>query len=73
MTSELSPIERKLRIAAGLVLVGLVIEALTLAWDHPLSFMFFLAPGALLIAVGIVIFLLALVSAPAATKENVSG
>ena len=69
MNGELTPLEKRLRFAAGLVLLGLVIEAFTLLSNHPLSFVFFMMPGLLLIAVGIVIFLLALVHAPAARTE----
>jgi hypothetical protein len=66
MNEALTPIEKRLRIAAAIVLAGLVVEALTLAWSHPLSFMFFLVPGALLLVVGVAYFLLTLVSKPAA-------
>jgi hypothetical protein len=55
--------EKRLRKAAALVLVGLIVEGLSLLWARPLSFILFLGVGATLIALGIVIFLMSLVSA----------
>lgn len=54
------PIERRIRIAAALVLAGLVIEAVSLRILHPLSFVVFAAFGALAIGAGIIVYLLAL-------------
>ena len=53
----------RLRIAGVLVFLGLLIEALTLTWNNPIAFLVFLA-GGLLIAVGILFYLLSLVSPP---------
>jgi len=64
MSEELTPLEKRLRLAAGLVLAGLIVEALTVEWHHPVAFMVFLMPGALLLFVGIVVFLFSLVSFP---------
>ena len=64
MNGELTPMERRLRLAAELVLLGLVVEGLTLAWHHPLSFIVFMGLGGLLLAAGIIVFLLSLVSVP---------
>jgi hypothetical protein len=70
MSEELTPIEKKLRLAATLVLVGLIVEAATLESRHPVAFMLFLAPGALLLLVGIVVFLFALVSSGSAQTSK---
>jgi len=61
--TALLPIERRIRVAAGLVLVGIVIEAVTLRILHPLSFVLFAALGALAIGAGILVYLLALLRA----------
>jgi hypothetical protein len=45
-----------------LVVLGLVVEGLSLLWNHPLSFVIFLGLGGLLLFLGIVIYLTALVS-----------
>ena len=59
------------RVAAGLsvmafgllLIAGLLVELITLRWSHPTSFLFFLLLGGLLMALGIIIYLLTLVSA----------
>jgi hypothetical protein len=58
-------IVKRLRLAGGLIIAGLAVEAVSLSWNHPLSFMAFLGLGGLLLAAGILIYLVALVtSAP---------
>jgi len=58
--NALLPIERRIRLAAALVLLGIAIEAVSLRILHPLSFVVFAAFGALAIGAGIVVYLLAL-------------
>lgn len=58
-------IESRIRLAALLVLAGLVVEAVTLHVLHPLSFVTFAALGVLLIGAGIVLFLVSLAGEPA--------
>ena len=55
-------ISKRLRIAGTLIVLGLIVEALSLIWNHPLSFVAFLAIGGLLLFLGIVVYLTALVS-----------
>lgn len=43
-------------------ILGLLVEALSLVWNHPVSFVAFVALGGLLLAAGILIYLWALVS-----------
>jgi hypothetical protein len=57
-----SLIQRRVRIAAALVFVGLLIELLTLLWLHPLAFMTSAFIGAPLVGVGVLVFLYSLVS-----------
>ena len=56
-------LERRIRLAALLVLLGLVVEGVTLTILHPLSFVTFASAGVLSIGAGIVIFLLTLLHA----------
>ena len=56
-------ITKRVRIAGVLILLGLVIESLSLMWNHPLSFITFLAVGGLLLGAGIVVYLFMLLSA----------
>jgi hypothetical protein len=55
-------ISKKLRISGILVIAGLLVEALSLVWNHPLSLVAFLGIGGLLLAAGILLYLWALVS-----------
>lgn len=57
----------RLRIAGVLVFVGLLIEAFTLTWNNPIAFVVFLGIGGLLIGLGILFYLLSLVS-PSASQ-----
>jgi len=45
------------------VIAGLLVELVTMNWSHPTAFLFFLLLGGLLMASGIVVYLLTLVSA----------
>jgi hypothetical protein len=56
-------ITKRVRIAGVFVLLGLVVEGLSLMWNHPLSFVAFLGIGGLLLAAGIVTYLFMLLSA----------
>jgi hypothetical protein len=56
-------ITKRVRIAGAFVLLGLVVEGLSLMWNHPLSFIAFIGIGGLLLAVGIVTYLFMLLSA----------
>lgn len=56
-------IERLLRAASALIILGLVVEAISLMWFHPLSFVLFAFVGIILIGLGILLFLASLVFA----------
>lgn len=55
----------RLRIAGVLIFLGLLIEGLTLAWNSPIAFVVFLGIGGLLMLLGILFYLLSVVSPPA--------
>jgi hypothetical protein len=57
-----NPVERRLQISGALIILGLLVEALCLAWRGPLAFLVFLGLGGLLLFAGIVLFLFSLVS-----------
>jgi hypothetical protein len=50
-----------LRISSGLVIVGLLVEIVSLLWFHPLSFVLFAFVAASLIGLGILVYLASLV------------
>jgi hypothetical protein len=58
----------KLRISGVLLILGLIVEALSLCWNTALSFMSFVVIGGLFFASGILLFLYSLVS-PKPTVE----
>jgi hypothetical protein len=55
-------INKRLRLAGMLIVIGVLVEGLSLAWNHPLSFLAFVGIGGLAMAVGVAVYLLALVS-----------
>jgi len=52
---------RLLRISSLLVIVGLLLEIVSLLWFHPLSFVLFAFLAASLIGLGILVYLVSLV------------
>ncbi|MBO0726341.1 MAG: hypothetical protein J2P52_12125 [Blastocatellia bacterium] len=63
MKTPLLKIEKRIRLAGTLLIAGLLVEIVTLRWSHPTAFLFFLLLGGGLMALGIVVYLLSLVSA----------
>jgi hypothetical protein len=63
MNIQPTKIERRIRMAGILLIAGLLVELVTLRWSHPTAFLFFLLLGGALMAVGIGVYLLSLVSA----------
>jgi hypothetical protein len=56
-------VERRVRISAALVFLGLTVELMALRWTHPTAFLVFALAGIPLVGTGIVTFLYSLVSA----------
>jgi len=52
-----------LRASSALIILGLVVEVISLLWFHPLSFVLFAFVGIILIGLGILVFLASLVFA----------
>jgi hypothetical protein len=70
MKSQTTKIERRIRLAGILLIAGLLVELATLRWSHPTAFLFFLLLGGALMALGIVVYLLSLVSAENKTSPE---
>lgn len=68
-----APLNTKLRLSGGLIALGLLVQALSLLWNHPLSFIAFIGLGGLLVAAGIVLYLFTLVTIPSAGTEDING
>jgi hypothetical protein len=57
-----SPVmERRVRISAALVFIGLIVELTALRWSHPTAFLVFAFAGIPLVGAGIAVFLYSLV------------
>ena len=69
MTSQ-NPTEKRLRIAAVFVLLGLLVELIALRWVHPAAFLVFAFIGIPIQSLGIVIYLYSLVSVPILPGKN---
>jgi hypothetical protein len=63
-------IPRFLQVSSGLIILGLIVEIVSLLWFHPLSFVLFAFVGASLIGLGILIYLASLVFAVAPPAAN---
>ena len=62
MQAQSEFVSKRLRIAGVLIVLGLIVEAVSLIWNHPLSFVAFLGVGGLLLFLGVVVYLTALVN-----------
>jgi hypothetical protein len=63
-------IQRSLQVSSSLIILGLLVEIVTLLWFHPLSFLLFVFVGVVLIGLGIVVYLISLVFAVSTSAEN---
>jgi uncharacterized membrane protein YccC len=70
MNSQNQLLGKRLRLAGGLIISGLVVQAVSLFWNHPLSFIVFISVGTLLLAAGIVTYLLTIVSLPREDQQE---
>lgn len=55
--------QRWMQVASVFILLGLIVEIISLFWFHPLSFVLFALFGTALIAVGILVYLASLIFA----------
>jgi hypothetical protein len=62
-------IQRFLRVSSALVIVGLLLEIVSLLWFHPLSFVLFAFVATALIGLGIAVYLVSLVFVATVSPE----
>lgn len=62
MNTATAEIEKRLRLAGMLLIVGLLVEAVCLRWVHPIAFIVLVVVGGLLCVAGIIVYLYSLVS-----------
>ena len=70
MKAAIVGIEKRLRLAGLLLIVGLLVEAICLPWARPLAFILLVVVGGLLCCCGIVVYLYSLVSASEANPDR---
>lgn len=63
-------LERRLRLAGILLILGLSVEGICLIWARPLAFILLVCGGGLLCASGVLVFLYSLVSAAEPGREE---
>jgi hypothetical protein len=56
-------LQRRLKTAAYLLIAGLIIEVVTLYWTSPMSFIFFIGLSGTLVGLGVIVYLIAIVTA----------
>lgn len=62
MTNHENPMERRLQLSSLLLILGLLTEAICLFWARPISFVVLIAVGGVLLLLGVVLFLISVVS-----------
>ncbi len=70
MTAAISGLEKRLRLAGFLLVIGLLMEAICLQWARPVAFILLVVVGGALCAAGIVVYLYSLVSTGEANLER---
>ena len=61
-TSDVSPkVARRLRVSGAFLLTGMAVEAVSLMWSHPTSFLVFAGLGGFCLLVGLGAYLFSLV------------
>jgi hypothetical protein len=63
-------IRKFLQVSSALIILGLLVEIVSLVWFHPLAFVLFAFVGATLIGLGILVYLLSLVFASSTPTDN---
>lgn len=70
MTNKANFVEGRFRLSGLLLIFGLLTEAVCLFWARPLSFLLMIGFGGLLVALGVVVYLLSLVSKNNSSDET---
>jgi hypothetical protein len=70
VTAAIIGLEKRLRLAGMLLIIGLLVEAICLLWTRPLAFILLVVVGGLLCAAGVVVYLYSLVSTGEANPDR---
>jgi hypothetical protein len=63
-------VRRFLQISSGLIILGLLVEIVSLLWFHPLSFVLYVFVGVILIGLGTLVYLASLVFAVSPVRRE---
>jgi hypothetical protein len=69
MSSE-NPLWRRLQVSGVLLILGLLTEAVCLFWARPLSFLAFISVGGAFLLLGVIVYLLSLLSTKRAFESG---
>ena len=69
MAQRPSPMDVRIRVSGALVILGLVIEGITIFWNSPGSFLAFAFLGVGCVGLGIALFLVSLVTVRTETER----
>jgi hypothetical protein len=64
MSGQMARLERRLRVSGILIILGLIVEAISLIRIHPLAFMAFMIIGGAFLVAGVATYLYSVVSLP---------
>ena len=70
MMAARSKLIRRLQLSGLLVGLGLAVEGVTLLWSHPTAFLVFLLLGGSLVGAGVLLYLFAIATYPAAPPKS---
>lgn len=70
MTNVAPGLIRRLRLSGLLVILGLIVELVTLFWAHPTAFLVFLGLDGLLVGAGVLLYLFSIVTYPSAPPQS---
>ena len=62
MIRNRTEIERRIQVAGVFVMIGILIEFISLLWNHPTAFIIYLLAGGVCMFVGILYYLISLVN-----------
>jgi hypothetical protein len=71
--SERVYIERRLQISGVLVILGLLVELISLYWSHPTAFLSFIALGGVMIGAGMSYYLYSLITNEKSIRKEKEG
>lgn len=70
MRLSANPLERRLQLAGILIILGLLVEAVSLPGIRPIAFLVFVGVGGLLLGAGVLLYLYSLVRTGAAEPSG---